>query len=132
MRTAFAAGFIYFAVVFAAGVLLGAIRVAFLAPAVGDWNATLIELPFILGVSWIACVSIIDRLGVERRAGDRLVMGFAAFGLLLVAEVALGLALMNRTFAGQIAAMSSPSALIGLAGQGLFAIFPLIALILRR
>ncbi len=83
-------------------------------------------------MSWIACGSIIDRLGVERRAGDRLVMGFAAFGLLLVAEVAFGLVHMNRTFAGQIATMSSPSALIGLAGQGLFAVFPLFALYLRR
>lgn len=128
MRTSIAAGALYFAIVFAAGLVLGALRVAFLAPAVGHTPATLIELPVILAASWAACTLVVRQLGVGARAAPRLVMGAVAFALLMAAEIALGLGLMNRSFAAQIREMTAPPGLIGLAGQVLFAAFPLIAL----
>jgi hypothetical protein len=127
-----AAGFLYFSIVFAAGFVLGAARTLWLAPAVGATAATLIELPVILAVSWAACLFVLRRLKVKARAGDRILMGSSAFALLIGAEIALGLGLMNRTFAEQVQAMTAPAGLIGLAGQILFAVFPALALSLRR
>ncbi|MDZ7629250.1 MAG: hypothetical protein U5J99_12700 [Parvularculaceae bacterium] len=128
MKKAFLAGGAYFAIVFAAGFALGFIRVGIIAPMTSDLIATLIELPVILAISWLACGFCLKRFGVERRAGARLLMGAAAFALLILAEIALGLTLLNRTLAGQVEAMSAPAALAGLAGQILFAFFPLMAL----
>lgn len=121
------AGCFYFAIVFAAGFVLGAARTLWLAPAVGELAATLIELPVILGASWGACRIVVGRMKIAARALDRAVMGAVAFALLIAAEFALGLALMNRGFAAQIREMASTPGLIGLAGQVLFAAFPLIA-----
>jgi hypothetical protein len=126
------AGFFYFAIVFAAGFLLGAIRIGILAPRIGDMLATLVELPIILGVSWAACLFVVARLKVEARASDRLLMGAVAFGLLIGAEIALGLGLTGRSLNAQIEAMTAPPALVGLCGQIVFALFPLIALAVRR
>lgn len=132
MKKAAAAGVLYFAIVFAAGFVLGAVRVAFLAPAVGETPATLIELPVILGASWAACAFVVRRLGVAARPAPRLVMGAVAFALLIAAEIGLGLGLMNRNFAAQMQEMTSTPGLIGLAGQALFAMFPVIAMSVRR
>jgi hypothetical protein len=132
MRRAAAAGFLYFAIVFAAGFVLGAFRVSLIAPLTGELFATLIEMPIILGASWIACLFVLRRLEVAERISARLMMGAAAFALLIGAELALGLGLMHRTLETQIAAMKTAPALIGLGGQALFAFFPLIALAMRR
>lgn len=127
-----AAGALYFALVFAAGFALGAVRVSLLAPAVGEMAATLIELPVILAAAFGACLFVLRRMRVEARARPRLFMGAVAFTLLIGAEIALGLALMNRSLAAQLQEMSAPPALLGLAGQVLYAFLPLLALALRR
>ena len=127
-----AAGFFYFALVFAAGFALGAVRTLWLAPQVGATPATLIELPVILAVSWAACLFILRRMKVKANASDRILMGAIAFALLIGAETALGLGPMNRTFGEQVKAMTAPAGLIGLVGQILFAAFPVLALSLRR
>lgn len=132
MTRAIAAGALYFALVFAAGFALGAVRTSLLAPAVGAMTATLIELPVILALSWIACRFVIARGKVAERAPARLVMGAVAFTLLIAAEIALGIGLLNRSLAAQWTEMSAPPALIGLCGQILFAFFPLLALARRR
>ncbi len=126
------AGFIYFAIVFAAGFALGAVRTLWLAPALGEAAATLLELPVILSLSWLACLALLRRMKVNARASDRFVMGATAFALLIGAEIALGLGPMSRSFGEQLGAMTSTAGLIGLAGQILFAAFPLLALILHR
>lgn len=97
-----AAGYFYFALVFAAGIAFGAVRTLWLTPAVGAPAATLIELPVILAVSWVACLFVLRRVKVKARVGE------------------------------QLAAMAAPAGLIGLAGQILFAAFPLLALTARR
>ncbi len=127
-----AAGFFYFALVFAAGFVLGAVRTLWLAPAVGATTATLIELPVILAVSWAACLFILKRMKVKARPSDRFLMGASAFTLLIGAEIALGLGMMSRSVSEQLDAMTAPAGLIGLAGQLLFAAFPVLALLMRR
>ena len=130
--TAATAGFIYFLIVFAAGFALGAVRTLWLTPAVGATAATLIELPLILAFSWAACLMILKRMNVKARVFDRIVMGAVAFALLIAADLALGLGLMDRDLAAQFEAMMAPPALIGLAGQIVFAAFPLLGLLMKR
>lgn len=127
-----AAGIFYFAMVFTAGFILGAVRTLWLAPAAGDMAATLMELPVILGLAWAACLFAIRRFKIEARAADRAIMGVVALAFLIGAEIALGLSLLGRTLATQADAMTSPPALVGFGGQILFALFPLMTLATRR
>lgn len=120
------AGFFYFAVVFAAGFVLGTLRVLVVAPVFGEIGAVLIELPIILAISWFACSLIVQRLSVPPRVSDRALMGAGAFVLLMMAELALSVVIFGRSpaeFANSLATL--PGAL-GLAGQIAFATFPLL------
>lgn len=125
MAAALRAGSVYFAVMFALGFVLGTIRVVLLAPGLGAMTATLIELPVMLAASWFVCRWAVARWRVPWRPGARLAMGALAFALLIAAEVVLGTLGFGRSVGEQIAAMLSPEGLAGLAGQLLFALFPL-------
>lgn len=117
------AGLAYWAVVFALGFALGTVRVLWLAPLVGQVNATLIELPLILGASWIAAGWLVRRFAIaDKRAG--LAMGTVAFALLMVAECAVGVGMMGLTSGQWLADFARPHAAIGLAGQVVFALMP--------
>lgn len=126
------AGAAYFAIVFAIGFVLGTIRVLFLVPQFGETFAVLVEGPFILGASWFVCGFVVRRLSVEVRITPRLIMGACAFGLLIIAEIMLGVIGFGRTLDQQIAAFASISGLLGLAGQILFGLFPALRLFLFR
>ena len=54
MQSALKAGIFYFATVFAVGFALGTIRVLTIVPRVGEMVAIVIEVPFILAISWLA------------------------------------------------------------------------------
>jgi hypothetical protein len=113
----------YWAVVFALGFVLGTLRVLWLAPLVGLIPATLIELPVMLTASWIAAGWLVQRFAITT-ASAALAMGALAFALLMAAECALAVGMMGQTPAQWLAAMRQPHALIGLAGQVLFALIP--------
>ncbi len=132
MRRTLAAGAVYFAIAFAAGFALGALRVTLVVPAIGEIAATLVELPVILIASWLACLFVVRRFEVAAAVHARLIMGAVAFALLMAAELALGTGLMNRSLQEQLAEMTSGAGLLGVAAQILFALFPLIALLRRR
>jgi hypothetical protein len=125
------AGVAYFAIVFAAGFVLGALRILVVAPAIGTTAALLIELPVMLAVSWIICRGLAARFSVSNDWTVRLAMGAVAFALLMAAELALGFAAFDRTVADQIAAYHTVDGLIGLIGQMFFGAFPLVQLWLR-
>ncbi len=122
MRLA-SAGLAYWAVVFALGFVLGTIRVLWLAPLVGVVPATLIELPVMLTASWLAAGWLVRRFAIMR-GSEALVMGGLAFGLLMAAECALAVGLMGQTPAQWLADLRQPHALLGLAGQLVFALIP--------
>jgi hypothetical protein len=122
------AGVAYFGIVFAAGFVLGTLRILVVAPAIGTTAAVLVELPVMLAISWIACRRMIRRFSVSDDWAVRLVMGAVAFALLMVAEWVLGIAAFGRTVAEQIAAYGTPDGMIGFVGQAIFAVFPLIQL----
>ncbi len=124
MAAAIRAGVLYFALVFAAGFVLGTLRVLVLAPAIGETMAVLAELPVILLVAWHACRWLTARLRVPGVLLPRAVMGALAFGLLIGAEAMLG-AVLGRPPAAQLAALATPAGRVGLAGQVAFALMPL-------
>lgn len=125
------AGLDYFASVFALGFLLGTVRVFALAPQLGAWRATLVELPVMLAASWWLCRWALRRWQVPRRVADGALIGGTAFACLMLAEVTLGTTLLGRDLAGQVAAMTSGPGALGLAAQLLYACFPLIQLALE-
>ncbi len=101
------AGIVYFATAFAAGFLLGTLRVFLIVPHVGELTAVALELPIMLAVSWAAASELIRWFRVPPKATVRLMMGVVGFALLQVAETALGLWGFGRSFQDQLAAWGS-------------------------
>lgn len=120
------AGAAYFAIVFAVGFALGTVRTLFLAPRFGEQLAVVIELPIILGASWLACAWVLRRWHVAASVGSRLTMGAVAFALLIIAEVTLSLTAFDRSLIDYFRELTTPHGLIGLAGQIAFALMPLL------
>lgn len=120
------AGLAYCAAVFAAGFALGALRVALLTPAFGETFAVMLELPVMLTVSWVASSWIVAWRDVPAKVADRLVMGGAAFAVLMVAEIGVSVFVFGRSLSEHLTHYRELPALLGLAGQIAFASFPLI------
>ncbi|NJO33060.1 MAG: hypothetical protein HC869_07820 [Rhodospirillales bacterium] len=128
LRRAVLAGLAYFAMVFAAGFVLGTLRVFLLIPRVGETAAVLIELPVILGIAWLACRRLVAAFDVASKLTPRLVMGGVAFLTLMSAELGLSVLAFGRTFADHLDQYRDVHALLGLAGQVAFGLFPSIQL----
>lgn len=119
------AGALYFAIVFAAGFVLGALRVTLLTPLIGKLPAVALELPIILFISWIVCRRLVTQFSVPAMASHRAAMGALAFGLLMMAELGLSFLVFDRSGAAYLADLLSAPGLLGLAGQIAFAFIPL-------
>lgn len=113
-------------VVFAAGFALGAFRVMVTEPALGALAATLVELPVILAFAWVAVARVMRLRRVPRAPAQRIAMGVIALAVLLGLETLLGTIGFGRTLAQHFSFYAQPAAQLGLAGQVLFAAFPLI------
>lgn len=122
MRIAGAAA-AYWAAVFALGFILGTVRVLWLVPLVGLLPATALELPVMLAASWWAAGWLMQRFGIAQ-PGEALAMGLLAFMLLLAAEAMLATFLSGQNPAQWLAGLREPHALLGLAGQAVFALMP--------
>ena len=114
---------VYWAVVFALGFVLGTIRVTWVIPLVGPLPATIIELPIILAASWFAAGWLVRRFAIASGA-QALALGGIAFALLMAAECALAAVLAGQTPPQWFADLQEPHALLGLAGQVIFALMP--------
>ena len=125
MPSAIKAGILYFAIVFAAGFLLGTLRLFILLPLTGEFAAVALELPVMLIISWLACRRLVARFSVPAMVSQRLAMGVLAFCLLMLAEVGLSVLAFNRSGAEYLALLQTAPGLLGLAGQIAFALFPL-------
>lgn len=110
--------------------MLGAIRELLVRPRLGPTVAVAIELPVMLGASWIVCRWMIERFAVPSRPLPRLVMGGSAFLWLMVAEVGLSAAAFGLGVMEYVRGLAEPSAWIGLSGQIVFATFPAVRLTL--
>lgn len=125
MRKALIAGVVYFGAVFSLGFLMGVLRVLVMAPRVGETGAVLLELPVMLAASWLACGRLVRVFGIGAGTADRAVMGASALFLLLVAETAAALVLFGRTPDEWLGSWRTTPALLGLASQVAFGLFPL-------
>ncbi len=119
------AAWVYAAVVFAVGFVLGSVRVLVSAPRLGDLAATLLELPVMLAVSWAACGAALRRFDIAGRS-EAAGMGLCAFALLMAAELILSVFGFGRTLGQHFSAYATAAGAIGLAGQVAFGIMPLV------
>lgn len=132
MTDAVRAGALYAAIAFAAGFVLGAIRVLVALPLLGELLAVLLEIPIMLCLSWIACAWSVRRFAVPAKSTARLAMGMVAFALLMAAEAALSILGMGISPGQYLATYRNTAAQLGLLAQIAFATFPLLQAWLRR
>jgi anti-sigma factor RsiW len=90
---------IYFALVFGVGFALGPIRVLWLEPKIGARAAELVEAPFMLLAIVLAGRWVGRRVGSAGRTMRSLGVGLAAAGLVLAADLAVGVGLRGMTVA---------------------------------
>jgi hypothetical protein len=83
------AGVLYFALVFGAGFVLGAVRTLWVVPRVGARKGELIEMPIMLVVTIVAARWIVLHFAISSEALVRLGVGGIGFALLLAAEFGL-------------------------------------------
>ncbi len=119
------AGTLYFALIFALGFVLGTLRVLWLMPLVGQTLAVLAEQPVMLTASWFAARWLLRRYGFQS-VRDRAVMGGIALVLLFIAEIALGFTLFNQSLTRSLTEALVLPGLIGLIGQIIFGLMPLL------
>ena len=117
---------VYFTIVFVAAFALGALRVMVIAPRLGTLAAVLIEVPIVLGVSWVVCVQVVRLFDVPNEWLPRLLMGVMAFLLLMIAEPAIAIFGFGGSLTQYFAGFRSTAGLIGLLGQIAFALIPLV------
>lgn len=118
------AGLAYFALVFGAGFVLGALRVTLLVPRLGERMAELSEMPLMFAVIVFAARFVIRRFTVPSSLAARLGTGLLALSLLLAAELLLAAVLQDRTLADYVAGRDPVSGSVYLAMLLLFALMP--------
>ena len=131
MIKAVCAGVLYFLAMFAVGFVLGTIRVLMVMPGIGETAAVLVEMPVILTASWFVCGFLIRKFQVTRALFPRMMMGASALALLLAAETLLGLYGFDRGADEQLAHYATLAGAIGLAGQIVFGLFPVVQLLFK-
>ncbi len=112
--------------VFAIGFGLGIVRTLFLLPFMPQEWAIMIELPVILTFSWLLCGRSVQKMQVSDKLFDRALMGTVALLFLICAELALWLLISSQPIASFFSRYGTPAGFIGLGGQLLFALFPLL------
>jgi len=116
----------YFACVFGAGFVLGAIRTVVFVPRLGVRSAELLEMPLMFVVIVFAARIVVRRFALPVDALVRLGVGLAALALVVGAELLLVVAIEGRSIMQYVAsrdAVSGPAYLVLL---GLFALMPLL------
>lgn len=124
VRSVLAGAIAYFAIVFAAGFVLGTLRVTLLVPWLGsELGAVAIELPFMLLISWAAASWVVSRFR-PAAGGQGAVLGLLAFILLMLAEAGLATRLADQSLEQWAVSLREPPGLLGLIGQIAFAAMP--------
>jgi hypothetical protein len=94
----------YFGLVFAAGFVLGSIRVPLLVPRLGVRLAELLEMPFMLAVIVLAARFVVRRFELATRPRrDALLAGGLALVLLLAAEALVAVVIAGQTVRAYVA-----------------------------
>jgi hypothetical protein len=114
-------GLLYALAAFAFGFLLGPIREFWLAPAMGRFPATLVEIPLMLGFCWWLAGRGVWTLP---QGAPRLLMGGVALALLLAAEFFLGLLLRGWGLAAWLRHFREADGMLTAAAYLAFALLP--------
>jgi hypothetical protein len=125
MSRAFKAGVLYFALVFAAGFVLGAIRQAWVVPRLGVRTAELLEIPLMLVVCFLAARRVVGRFGLDSLR-LRIAAGLLGFVLLVAAELALVVLLQRVTVADYARSRDPISGSAYLLSLTIFALLPVL------
>lgn len=114
----------YFGLVFAAGFALGAVRVPFLVPRLGERHAELLEMPFMFVALHLSAGYVVRRFGTAIGATGWPWVGALALALLLGAELLLGVILAGRDLAAWLASRDPVSGSVYLLMLGVYAAMP--------
>lgn len=118
------AGLFYFALVFAAGTLMGFVRVPFLVPRLGERTAELLEAPVMLVVIFFASRFIVRRFGLDSLPRIALAAGLCALALLIAAELSLAAALTGSSVGAYLTGRDPISGSVYLGSLILYAALP--------
>jgi hypothetical protein len=120
------AGVLYFALVFAAGFVLGIVRTLWAVPRVGTRKAELMEAPIMLVIAIVVARWIVMRLAVSPTPSARLMMGCIALFLMLVAEFGFVLRLRGLTIRDYFASRDPVAETVYYVMLAVFAVMPLL------
>ncbi|MEL7490685.1 MAG: hypothetical protein AAGJ73_08190 [Pseudomonadota bacterium] len=98
----------------------------FIEPSTGPLVAVAIELPIILLAAWSVCGWVFHVVAPRPALADRLIMGLAAFCFLMAAEIGLSVFVFSQSLEDLYTDWREAPGLLGLFGQFLFALFPLV------
>ncbi|HWF60042.1 MAG TPA: hypothetical protein VN666_07005 [Nitrospira sp.] len=82
---------LYFLLVFGAGFVLGIGRILMVVPLLGERTAELLEIPLMLGVIVAAAAWLVRHRLDHSRLSSTLAVGFIALGMVLIADLAVGI-----------------------------------------
>jgi hypothetical protein len=115
---------LYFGIVFAVGFLLGAVRVPFLVPRIGERAAELAEMPLMFIAIFLAAGYVVRRYGVSVNPRGWALVGAAALALLVCAELLLAYILVDGGVGEYIAGRDPVSGSVYLGMLLVFAAMP--------
>lgn len=122
----FKAAVAYFAIVLGTGFVLGTIRVPFLVPRLGERYAELLEMPIMVVVVVLAARYVVRRFSLRPNPPVRLLVGFVALAMAVVAELLLAAVLQDVSIRQYIASRDPVSGSVYLFVLLLFALMPYI------
>ena len=117
-------GFIYFALVFAAGFVLGTIRVLLVEPRIGARYAELLEIPVMLLVIFQSAKFVVSRMPNAKSGIPHFMIGAVALALLLLSEIALVLGLQGMSLGQYLESRDEIAFSVYIASLIVFAIMP--------
>jgi len=124
MKETLKAGVAYFALVFAAGFVLGTIRTLWVVPTLGVRTAELMEAPVMFGISILVARWVVRHVRVPPLWSRRLAMGCIALGLMLLVEFTVVLWVRGMTIRGYFESREPVSGTVYFLTLGAFAVIP--------
>ena len=118
------AGALYFALVFAAGFILGTIRMVCVVPRLGTRWAEVLEAPFMVLISFLAARWVVRRLSLPSFPRLRIAVGFIGFIFMLLAEFSLTLCIRGLSLREYWSQRDPLAASTYFAALTLFALMP--------
>ncbi|NTV87567.1 MAG: hypothetical protein HGA21_12590 [Burkholderiaceae bacterium] len=123
-RRVLPAAALYFGIVFGVGFLLGAVRVPFLVPRLGERVAELAEMPLMFVAIFLAAGHVVRKYDASVAPLGWVRVGALSLAFLVAAELLLAVVLAGRGIAESIAGRDPVSGSVYLAMLVVFAAMP--------